>query len=149
MHVQNFQEHHFLRERQACGTLHNIVKGYQAQTMRSCQNEHLLPLTASRYEYFIYFLILLAASPASPCYKYHSVKQATDTIWDDCTKKLHCWRESITLLDVVSFLKKIRIVGKSSAHPVGMFGMLPNPPQCNIQHKIIKSTIVMIKLKLP
>ena len=42
----------------------------QAQTIQSCQHINLLPLTASRQEYFTYLLPLTA----SPYYKYHWTK---------------------------------------------------------------------------
>jgi hypothetical protein len=48
-----------------------------------------------------------------------------------------------------SFLKIPRIVGKSSAHPVAVFSMLPNPPKCHIRQKSRKSIPSVIKLKIP
>ena len=47
--------------------------------------------------------------------------------------KSSCWRKLFTLLDVGSFLKIPRVVGKSSAPPVGLFSMLPNPPKCHMR----------------
>ena len=65
-----------------------------------------------------------------------------------CLGKIQPLKRMLTLLDVGSFLKMPRIVGKSSAHPVGVFSMRPNPPKCNIRHKSRKSTILLIKLKI-
>ena len=51
------------------------------------------------------------------------------------------WRKLSTLLDFGSFLKVPKIEGKSSAHPVGVFCMQPNPPKCHIRQKSRKSAI--------
>ena len=63
------------------------------------------------------------------------------TVWG----KLQLMEIMLTLLDFGSFLKIPKIVGKSSACPVGVFSMLPNPPKCHIRQKTIKSTILIIK----
>ena len=64
---KKIQGRHFLGKKSPCGTLHNIVKGLYSPNR---QNSHLLPLTASRWEYLIYFLPLAA----SPYYKYHCIQ---------------------------------------------------------------------------
>ena len=82
----------------------------------------------------------------------------TKTNWAELrlvTKKIYCLGQNpvagkiLTLLDLGSFLKILRIVRKSSAHTVGVFSMLPNPPECHIRQKPTKSTILLIKLIIP
>ena len=48
-----------------------------------------------------------------------------------------------------SFLKILRIEGKSLANTVGVFSMLPSPSKCHIRQKSRKSTILTIKSKSP
>ena len=45
-------------------------------------------------------------------------------------------KELFTLLDLGSFLKVLKIVGKSLPHPVGVFCALPNPPKCHIMQNL-------------
>ena len=66
------------------------------------------------------------------------------TVWG----KIQPLKRMLTLLDFGSFLKVPKSVGKSSACPVGVFSMLPNPPKCHIRHKSGKSTMFIIKLKI-
>ena len=42
------------------------------------------------------------------------------------------WKEILTLLDFVAFLKVPRIAGKSLPHPVGTFSILPHPPKYHV-----------------
>ena len=51
------------------------------------------------------------------------------------------------LLDFGSFWEIPRIVAKSTAHPAGVFSMLPNPPKCHIQQKTTKLAIFSHKIK--
>ena len=53
----------------------------------------------------------------------------------------------LTLLDFGSCLQNPKIVGKSSACPVGVLSMLPNPPKCHIRQKTNKSLILIVRLK--
>jgi hypothetical protein len=57
------------------------------------------------------------------------------TCFDCLGSKSEHLKELFTLLDFESFLKVLRIVGKSLPHPVGVFCMLQNPPKCHIIHK--------------
>ena len=50
------------------------------------------------------------------------------TVWG----KIQLLKQMLTLLDFGTFQKISKIVGKSSAHPVGVFSMRPNPPKCHI-----------------
>ena len=45
--------------------------------------------------------------------------------------KIQSLKKMLTLLDCGLFLKISKIVGKSSACPVGVFSMRPNPPKCH------------------
>ena len=63
--------------------------------------------------------------------------------------KIQPLKNMLTILDFGSFLKITKIEDKSSAHTVGMFSMRPNPPKRHIQQHFIKSTILLIKLKIP
>jgi hypothetical protein len=57
IHVQKIQGRHFLRNKAPAGRSTTLsLACNQAQTIQSCQNIHLLPLSASRQEYLIYFL---------------------------------------------------------------------------------------------
>ena len=62
-HVQNFQGRHFCGKKTPAGRSTTSSRACnQAQTIQSCKNIDLLPLTASRQEYLIYFYILLTAN---------------------------------------------------------------------------------------
>ena len=67
------------------------------------------------------------------------------TVWG----KIWPLERLLTLLDFGSFLKIPRIVGKSSAHTVGVFSMLSNPPKCHMRQNSRKSAIFIIKLGIP
>ena len=43
-----------------------------------------------------------------------------------------------TLLDLAYLLQVFRIVGQSSAHPVGVLSMLPKFSKCHVRHKMKK-----------
>ena len=72
-------------------------------------------------------------------------KQIFYTVWS----KNQLPRRMLTLLDFGSFLKFPKIVGKSSACPVGVFSMQPNPPKCHIRQKSRKTSILQMKLQIP
>ena len=59
------------------------------------------------------------------------VNQILYTVWG----KIQPLKRMLTLLDFGPCLEIHRIVGKSSACPVWVFSMLPNPPKCHIQQK--------------
>ena len=54
---------------------------------------------------------------------------AKPTVWG----KNPAAEKMLTLLALGIFLKTPKIVGKSSADPVGVFSMRPNPPKCHIR----------------
>ena len=58
------------------------------------------------------------------------------------------WKKCYASRFGVSF-ENSQIVGKSSACPVGVFSMRPNPPKCHILQKSRKSIILLIKCKIP
>ena len=72
------------------------------------------------------------------------VKSFFYTIW----VKIQLLETMLTLLDFGSCLKNTRFVGKSSACPIGVFSMQPNPPKCHIRQQSIKSINLAIQLKI-
>ena len=67
------------------------------------------------------------------------------TVW----VKIQLLKKMLTLLDLGSFLKNPKIVGKSSACPMGVFSMPPNPLKCHMQQKTTKFKFLIITLKFP
>jgi hypothetical protein len=72
-------------------------------------------------------------------------KQLVNTYFTLFGSNPNRWQNCLHFSILGNFSNAPGIVGKSSAHPVGVFSMLPNPPECHIGQKSIRCNILRMK----